>query len=54
VGFKTYPRTIVDHNIVVLYHMARLPQPDPVPSFDPDTVRRVEELYSNAAAYFQQ
>lgn len=45
-GFKVYPRTIVDHGIVALYHAARRPHPSQVEPFDAETERRIQELCS--------
>jgi hypothetical protein len=50
-GFQVYPKTVLDHGIVSLYQTARKPQSDPVAPLDDETVRRIEELYSQVQAY---
>ena len=43
-GFKVYPKTVTDLDIVSLHQRARLPHVDPVDPFDEVTVRKIEEL----------
>ena len=44
-GFKVYPKTVIDHGVVELCQSARIPQPEPVQTFDTETVNRIELLY---------
>ena len=53
-GFKVYPKTVVDHGMVALYQIARMPQAEPVKSFDRETIRKIEALYFKAAEYFHE
>jgi hypothetical protein len=51
-GFKIHPKTVTDHGIVELYHLARRPQPEPVTPFDAGVTEKVGRLYSKAVSYF--
>ncbi len=51
-GFKLYPKTILDHGVVALYHAARTPRPEPVECFDAEAVGLIERLHRQAAEYF--
>lgn len=52
-GFKVYPRKVVDHGVVELYHAARRPRPEPVEPFDAETIGRIERLTSEVAKHFE-
>jgi hypothetical protein len=51
-GFKVYPKTLVDHGVVALYHAARAPQAEPVAPLSPETCQQIESLYLEVARYF--
>jgi hypothetical protein len=55
-GFAVYPKTVVDHDLVILYQTARRPRADAeaVRPFDAATVARIEALYEQAQAFFQE
>lgn len=53
-GRKVYPKTLVDHGLVDLYLVARMPQPEAVTPFDADVRARIEALYLEAAKHFQK
>lgn len=50
-GCKVYPKTVVDRDVVRLYQEARMPQAAPVPPFDEETVRRIEQLDASISDY---
>jgi len=49
---KIYPKAVVDHGIVELYHAARHPQPEPPTPFDDATHERIEALLAEATPHF--
>ena len=53
-GVKVYPKTVVDHGIVDLYQAARMPQVEPVPPFDAETLEKIETLHVKVATYFNE
>jgi hypothetical protein len=53
-GFKIYPRTVTDHGIVELYHLARMPQLEPVEPFDAGVAEKIETLYAKAVLRFNE
>lgn len=52
IGEKVYPKTVLDHGIIDLYHYARMPQPIPIAVLDAETVSQIETLHDKAVAYF--
>lgn len=53
-GFKVYPKTVIDHGVIDLYQSARIPRPEPVRSFDPETWNRIEALYEKVKPDFEK
>ena len=53
-GCKVYPRTVVDHDVVELYRSARLPQAEPVPAWDAETIGRLETFYDEVRRWFDE
>jgi hypothetical protein len=51
---KRYPKTVIDHGIVGLYHSARKPQAEPVPLIELETQTRIELLYETVKGYFDK
>ena len=51
-GFKVYPMTLVDYDVVRLYRAARMPEPQPVVLLDDATLRKIESLYAAVLAYY--
>jgi hypothetical protein len=45
-GFKLYPRTVVDHEVVALFQTARRPTAEPVEPWEVATTARIEELHA--------
>ena len=45
-GYHFFPRTVTDHEVVALYHQARMPQVEPPAPFDDATLQRIDELLS--------
>jgi hypothetical protein len=39
---------------VELYHLARIPQPEPVMPFDAGVKEKIETLYARAVSYFKE
>jgi len=52
-GYRVYPKMVTDRGLVALYQLARIPQREPVPTFEPKLVEQIAELYSRAASYFE-
>lgn len=44
---KYFPKTVTDHGIVDLYHMARMPQAEPMEVFSNETLAKINKLYSD-------
>ena len=49
--FKLYPRTVVDHDVVRLFNVARVPSTEPVEPFSKDQVERIESLFLKVNEY---
>ena len=52
-GFKVYPKTVVDHEILELYRMARIASSVRVTPFDDERRRKIESLYEEVTTYFK-
>ena len=44
-GFKLYPKTVCDRDVLELYRTARIPSPQPVEAFSPEVVAAIESLF---------
>lgn len=44
--FKIYPQTVVDHNVVQLYHLARRPRASPPEIFSAEQTTEILDLYT--------
>jgi len=53
-GFKVFPKTVTDHGILELYHLTRMPQPEPCGAFGEETMARVESLHEKVAEFFNE
>ena len=53
VGFKIYPRTVLNHNLIELYRSARTPSADPVEPFSQETITAIENLLANVQLHFE-
>ena len=53
-GVRVYPKTVVDHGIVVLYQRARRPQDVPSEPFDEATRERIGDLFAKASQHFEE
>ena len=51
-GFRRYPRKVVDHQVIDLYHAARMPSELPQESFSAEDVSAIENLYATVIEYF--
>ena len=52
-GFKLYPKTVVDHDVLRLYHEARMPQAEPVDLFSDEQIEAVKQLLDQVYDYFE-
>ena len=52
-GFKLYPKTVVDHDVLRLYHEARMPQADPVDLFSDEQIAAIKQLLDQVYDYFE-
>ena len=52
--FKLYPRTVVDHGLLETFNAARMPNAQPVPTFDPAEIARLEKLYHSVKQYCRE
>ena len=53
-GYQVYPKMVVDRGVLALYHQARMPQVEPVPPLEGETVKTILELYTKACSYFER
>ena len=53
-GFKVYPRTVVDHGLVALYHQVRHPQAEPAAELDATVLERIAALHAQADVWFKK
>ena len=53
-GFKLYPRTVLDHDVIELYQLARAPSLEPVQSYSPETVAAIEALYEKVQLHLEE
>ena len=52
-GFKLYPKTVVDHDVIGLYHEARMPQTEPVDLFSDQQIAAIKRLYEKVHDHFE-
>ena len=52
-GFKRYPKTVVDHDVMQLYHEARMPQAQPVDLFSDQRIAAIKRLYEQIYDHFE-
>ena len=52
-GFKRYPKTVVDHDVVRLYHEARMPQVEAVGTFSDEQIAAIKGLYEQVHDHFE-
>ena len=45
-GFKLYPRTVLDHEVIEIYQSARTPSAEPVEALSLETVKAIEALFA--------
>jgi len=53
-GYRIYPRRVLDHGIVELYRMARIPQAKLVEPFEDSTLTAIESLYREVRNYLSE
>ena len=52
-GFKRYPQTVLDHDVIRLYHEARMPQTEPVNLFSHPQIAAIKRLYEQVHDHFE-
>ena len=52
-GFKRYPKTVLDHDVIRLYHEARMPQAEPVDLFSDQQIAAIKRLYEKVHDHFE-
>lgn len=50
--YKWYPKTVVEHDVVLRYQTARTPSAEPVEAWSADEVQAIQALYENVKEYF--
>lgn len=53
IGFKLYPKTVVDHDVLRLYQEARMPQSEPVDLFTHEQIAAIRSLYQQVYRDFE-
>ena len=52
-AFKLYPKTVLEHDVIRLYHEARMPQAEPVDLFSEQPIAAIKRLYEQVHDYFE-
>lgn len=47
---RVYPKTLVDHGLLELFAAARRPRAEPPPTFDEETLQKIDLLHAATAA----